>query len=149
MITEIEQETSDINWFFVSGDKIGFVASGAGKLPDSIAKLDEKLEMLWSYFKELPETSEVVINTELIAIKNTVITNNYLEDFIYMAKRGLYTFDKTVVNNFRDTNYHLVAKPTKPLSLDTLPEEILYLMNDTVFIEDVEHADIADFSIVD
>ena len=147
MVTEIEQETSDINWFFVSGNKIGFVASGAGKLPDSIAKLEEKLEMLWSYFKELPENSEVLINPELEAIKDTAITNEYLSDFTYMAKRGLYTFDKTIVNNFRDTNYHLVAKPTKPLSLDMLPEEICSLINNTLS-KDIEVANMIDVKTI-
>lgn len=148
MITEIDQETSDINWFFLSAGKIGFVASGSGRLPASVANLDEKLEVLWSYFKDLPETSEVAINTELMAIKNTVVTNNYLEDFIYMAKRGLYTFDKTVVNNFFDTNYHLVAKPTKPLSLDMLPQEIFNLINSTLCKEDVEVTNVIDVKTI-
>jgi len=140
MITEIEQETSDINWFFITGNKIGFVASGAGKLPDSVANLDEKLWLLWSYFKDLPETSELLINPELESIKNTVITNNYLQDFIYMAKRGLYAFDKTTVNNFRDTNYYLVVKPTNPLLADTLPDEIFNLISNTLYEGNIEDA---------
>ena len=140
MITEIEQETSDINWFFVSGNKIGFVASGAGKLPGSVAYLDEKMELLWSYFRDLPETSELLISPELESIKNIVITNAYLSDFTYMAKRGLYTFDKTTANNFRDTNYHLVAKPTNPLLADTLPVEIFTLISNTLYKVDIEGA---------
>jgi len=148
MISEIEQETSDINWFFTSGNKIGFVASAAGKLPGSVAYLDEKLELLWSYFKDLPETSEVLINPELEAVKNTVITNDYIEDFNYMAKRGLYTFDKTIVNNFFDTNYHLVAKPTKPLSLDTLPEEIFTLISNILYNGDIEGTNMIDVKTI-
>ncbi|KGO88132.1 hypothetical protein Q765_03535 [Flavobacterium rivuli WB 3.3-2 = DSM 21788] len=140
MISEIKQETSDINWFFVSGNKIGFVASGAGKLPGSVAYLDEKLGLLWSYFKNIPETSEVLLNLELESIKTTVITNDYLEDFIFMAKRGLYTFDKTTANNFRDTNYHLVAKPANPLLADTLPVEIFTLISNTLYKVDIEGA---------
>jgi hypothetical protein len=138
MITEIEQETLDINWFFVSGNKIGFVASGAGRLPDSVANLDQKLELLWTYFKDLPETSEVIINPELGAIKSTVVMDDYLKDFTNMAKRGLYTFDKTIANNFLDTNYHLVAKPVRPLLLDVLPEKILNLISKMLYEGDIE-----------
>jgi hypothetical protein len=138
MITEIEQETSDINWFFVSGNKIGLVASGAGKLPDSVANLDQKLELLWTYFKDLPETSEVIINPKLGVIKSTVVTNDYLNDFTNMAKRGLYTFDKAIVNHFGDTSYHSVAKPVRPLLLDALPEKIFNLINKTLYEGDIE-----------
>jgi len=148
MITEIEQETSDINWFFLSGNKIGFVASGAGKLPGSVSNLDEKLALLWSYFKDLPETSELLINPELESIKNTIITNDYLEDFIFMAKRGLYTFDKTTANNFRDTNYHLVAKPANPLLADTLPVEIFTLISNILYNGDIEGTNMIDVKTI-
>jgi len=144
MITEIQQETSDIDWFFTSLNKIGFVMSGGGKLPDSVANLDDKLELISAFFRGLPESSGVIINSNLEAIKNTIITDNYLHDFIYMAKRGLFAFDKTVLNNFNETNYHLVAMPIKPLLTSTIPEDIFELIYNTVYTESL-----VDFNFLD
>lgn len=39
-----------------------------------------------------------------------------------MAERGLFAFDKTYLNNFNDTVYHLVASPKGPLNLDLIPD---------------------------
>lgn len=138
MFTEIEQQTLDIDWFFISGDKIGFVASAGGKLPDSVAILDEKIGQIVSFFRSLPEKTTVIINDELQKIKNTSITDSYLVDFIYMAKRGLYTFDKSLLNDFSDLDYHLVAKPTEFLSLEDLPSYIIDLINKTIYSENIE-----------
>jgi len=117
MLTEIQQQTLDIDWFFTSEDKIGFVASAGGKLPSSVASLDEKNGILSSYFRNLPEKTEAIINNELEKIKGSAINENYLNDFLYMAKRGLFAFDKLSLNNFLDVNYHIVAKPKQYLSL--------------------------------
>lgn len=100
MLTDIQQQALDIDWFFIADDKIGFVASAGGKLPESVAILDEKIGIVSSYFRNLPEKTTVIINNELEKIKNTSINENYLGDFVYMAKRGLYTFDKSLLNNF-------------------------------------------------
>lgn len=37
MYTETEQQTLDIDCFFTDGKHIGFVTSGAGKLPETVA----------------------------------------------------------------------------------------------------------------
>ena len=42
MFTETQQQTLDIDWFFIADDKIGFVTSAGGRLPESVAVLDEK-----------------------------------------------------------------------------------------------------------
>lgn len=138
MISEIEQETLDIDWFFVSGNKIGFVASGAGKLPETVANLDEKLALLSNFFRNLPETSGVEINEMLESIKGTNLSDAYLDSFIYFAKRGLYAFDKTFLNDFLDTDYHLVAKPNKPIFFNILPKNIAELIRGAIYVEDIE-----------
>jgi hypothetical protein len=124
MISEIEQQTLDIDWFFTDGDQIGFVASGGGKLPESISLLDENNQSLVSFFRNLPEICDFNLNTELNSILNSNVSEEYLNDFIYIAKRGIYAFDKTILNDFSETNYHLVAKPTKSISIMNLPDEI-------------------------
>ncbi|MBA9073224.1 hypothetical protein GGR22_001350 [Flavobacterium gossypii] len=131
MFTETQQQTLDIDWFFIADDKIGFVASAGVKLPESVAVLDEKIGILSSYFRNLPEITTAHIHDELKEIKK--IDEKHLADFVFMAKRGLYAFDKLVLNNFSDLKYHLVAKPETYLSLKGLPTEIIDLIHKTVY----------------
>lgn len=125
MISEIDQPTLDFDWFFTDGDNIGYVASGGGKLPTSIsAKTLEEIKLVFSFFENLPETSSIQINADLNKIIDSAVDGDYLRDFAFMTKRGLYSFDRTVLNHFADTRYHLVAKPNTPLRLDQLPLEM-------------------------
>ncbi|RNA61958.1 hypothetical protein D1631_08430 [Chryseobacterium nematophagum] len=124
MYTEIEQQTLDIDWFFTDNDEIAFVASAGGKLPETIAELGDGNGLLSSYFRNLPNMSEVIINPQLENMVQNV-DEKYLSDFINMSKKGLYSFDKTVLNNFSDCSYHLVTKPITPLILTDLSANIL------------------------
>ncbi|MGL6127558.1 hypothetical protein [Chryseobacterium artocarpi] len=124
MYTEIEQQSLDIDWFFTGNNEIAFVASAGGKLPETIAELGEKNGILSSYFRNLPEISDVIINPELKSILPDV-NETYLSDFINMAKKGIYAFDKTVLNNFLDSNYHLVVSPKNPLKLKDLSPNVI------------------------
>src|ERR1700744_1286707 len=112
VITEIEQATSDIDWFFTNGNEIAFVASGGGKLPEVISQSKEDIETLASYFRGLPKKSDAIINQDLGKIMEArEINERYLADFVTMAEKGFFSYDKTVLNNFSEINYHLVAKP--------------------------------------
>ena len=129
MITEIEQETSDIEWFFTDGQNVGFVASGGGKLPSSVSsKSVEEIELLADYFRCLPMVTEVSISSSAKASNNNA---EYLSCFAEMASKGLFSFDKSVLSNFSDTNYRLIAKPLNPLKFNELPLEIANLITDT------------------
>lgn len=137
MYTEIEQQTLDIDWFFTNGKYIGFTASGAGKLPESVAKSSENNEKLGSYFRNLSETSDIIVNHELdallIGIWVTGADERYLQDFISMTKRGFYSFDKNNLNNFLNYDYHLVTSPTNPLIIDDLPKDIVGIIMHTKY----------------
>jgi hypothetical protein len=122
--TEIQQETLDIGWFFTNDEAIGYVASGGGKLPVSVASSAEKNETLRKFFELLPINSDIEINPQLSEILLSPITDHYLECFRSMAEKGLFAFDKTALGRFSDPTYHLVAKPTNPLKLEKLPIEI-------------------------
>lgn len=128
MYTEIEQQTLDIDWFFTEGMYVSFMASGGGKLPDSAIRSKDDNELLVNYLKNLSEMSDVIINPEpdrlLIKIFGSGVDERYLEDYVFMAKKGLYSFDKTIPNNFLDPYYHLVASPKKPLKLNDVPQNI-------------------------
>jgi len=137
MLTEIEQQNLDIDWFFTDGQHIGFVASGGGRLPNSIAKEDKNIEILSSYFRNLPERTEIEINNELKDIMSDV-TEMYLSDFTLMAKKGLYTFDKTTLNNFLEPNYHLVAKPINALKIQDLSIQIQDIIVKTKYTRNIE-----------
>jgi hypothetical protein len=138
MLTEIEQQNLDIDWFFMCDDKIGFVASGGGKLPYSIANLGEKSQLLISYFRGLPIKNGIIINSELGKVLNHDVNDEYLNDFKYMGERGLYTFDKTILNNFLERNYHLVTKPINPLKINELPSEIQKILMQTKYNGDLD-----------
>lgn len=121
----------DIDWFFTNSDEIGFAASGGGQLPRSVAKSAENLELLALYFKNLPEKYGVIINPSLDKIITDGVDERYLKSFVQMAKKGLFSFDRTVLNSFTDPNYHLVAKPVSPLKTDELPSEIVKILMET------------------
>jgi len=125
MITEVEQSTLDIDWFFTDGNEIGFVASGGGKLPISVALSIDNVSILASYFRQLSPISDVQVNPNI----NSKVDERYLSDFVYMTERGLYSFDKTVLGDFSDESYHLVSTPSTPLRLKELPGNIAQLIS--------------------
>lgn len=131
MISEIEQQYLDIDWFFSDENNLAFVASGGGKLPKSVEECED-YGLLVSYFRNLPDTSDVKLNDNLHKILKSEPDERYLNDFIIMARKGFYTFDKTVLNDFIDTNYHLVAFPLTPLKFSDISEEIRYVLQKTI-----------------
>jgi hypothetical protein len=143
MYTEIEQQTLDIDWFFTDGKYIGFIASGAGKLPESVARSSENNEKLVSYFRNLQEISEVIVNPKLndllIEIFGTGADERYLHDFVSMTKKGFYSFDKTNLNNFLDYDYHLVTSPMNPLTINKLSQDILNIILQTKYPGDMSN----------
>lgn len=140
MYSEIEQQTLDIDWFVTDSENVGFVASAGGKLPETILELGDQNGMLSNYFRNLSEISEAVINPRLNEILQTPTDKAYLSDFVNMAKKGLYSFDKKVLNNFSDPHYHLVASPKKPLKLKDLPQDVLDILLKTQSLNSLETA---------
>ncbi|MEO7212757.1 hypothetical protein [Mucilaginibacter sp.] len=146
MISEIEQQTSDIDWFFTNGRHIAFVASGGGKLPLSISSSFDT-SIIAAHCKMLYSVSTVVINPNL----NKIVPDfdeRYLADFKEMAKKGFFAFDKTVLSNFSELNYHLVASPVIPLSLSDLEPDIAQMIMKTSFYGPVgDRINISDFDL--
>jgi len=111
---------------------MGFVASAGGKLPESVSKSKENIETFALYFRGLPQRCTVIVNPNLHRIIPTrTIDDRYLSDFVKMAHKGLYSFDKTILNSFLDPNYHLVAKPSRPLKISDLPPEVVKILMET------------------
>ncbi|GEM_PF-2907861 len=95
-----------------------------------------------SYFKGLPNISDTIINPLLdellIRLFGSGADERYLRDFIYFTQRGLYSFDKTHLNNFTDNRYHLVTTPVKPLEVTDLSPDILYILTQTKIEDNIK-----------
>ena len=138
-----DQFSIDIDWFFIDQQgNVGHVASGGGQFPVSISKSKEMCELLQSFFEryDLVSLNKFSINSELkkiVGFNNSYEETKYLKDFILMAQKGLYSFDKTILGNFIDDNYHLVAKPLNPLNIKMLPDDISIILRRTVIDSDL------------
>jgi hypothetical protein len=114
MAYSIEQQHSrDIDWYFKDGNgNLIHVASAGGQLPKVIEENDELMDIIHSQIIELPTQFEESINPNLvqfISFRTTEARELYIEDFVKMARRGLISIDKTILGNFEDTTYHIVA----------------------------------------
>jgi hypothetical protein len=138
MFTETEQRGLDIDWFFTNDEHIAFAASAGGKLPESISKAPENYRLLSEFFSGLPEISEIIINADVSRIIGSTADESYLKDFVYMARRGLFSFDKTIPSNFDNSQYHLVAKPVVPLNINKVPSEIKNILMRSRYIGSID-----------
>lgn len=132
----VHQFAFDFDWFFVDeGDHLCHVASAAGRLPERVSVLEvEELQSMSSTVRQLPTRFEYEINPQLEEFKffeNELQRLEYLSDFIEFAKRGLYSFDKSNINSFEHSGYHLVAYPKKDIILGS-PNFKLTVKNDIV-----------------
>jgi len=112
--TEIEQITLDIDLYLKDNKKNIHIASGGGRIPNSLANTDIAIEDFKDRVGTLDESFEIEINSNLSNLLNLTgdgSLENYLEDFRKKARQGFYTYDKTNLGNFEDFKFHLVAKP--------------------------------------
>jgi hypothetical protein len=115
-------------WFSLDiENNIAFFASGGGFVPHSIES--ESIVWLSDYFKSLPEIkdNELFVNprlSDIFKLDTDWQMDSYLRDFIFMAKRGIYAYDKTKVGEMLDPFYHLVVTPSIKLSVHDLPENV-------------------------
>lgn len=119
-----QQFSDDIDWYFLDiDDNIIHVASGGGRLPSAISENDNAIREIDLYIKQLPERFDAVENPNIdqfvsLGRPNFLRENEpgprelYFRYFLTLARKGLYSYDKTVVGNFNDFNYHLVARPS-------------------------------------
>ncbi|MBD1394934.1 hypothetical protein [Mucilaginibacter glaciei] len=62
MISEIEQQSFDFDWFFTDGTNIEFAASGGGKLPLTISVSRLDFDIVSTYFNTRTRICDAVIN---------------------------------------------------------------------------------------
>ncbi|WP_323136754.1 hypothetical protein [Chryseobacterium fluminis] len=85
------------------------------------------------------QTNDAVMKSVYLALKEASgADERYLRDFIYFTQRGLYSFDKTHLNNFTDNLYHLVTTPVKPLEVTDLSPDILDILTQTKIEDNIK-----------
>lgn len=91
---------------------IGFMSSaGAGPVPSASLADAARLENLLAQIQALPQTCEAQVAVDVVS---------YVEEWLTVARRGLYAFDWR-----RETSsYRTVASPSKPLSLASLKQPL-------------------------
>jgi hypothetical protein len=139
----IKESGFDIDWFFYDKEgKIAVVASGGGMLPDSVTAEMEKLKNMSKYFRSLPVISQNIIIDENVLNKISTYNDEqkqaYLNDVHFMTSRGLYYFDKMILNDYSDFRYYLKAKPKLPLLLNRIDDRKTIFPKDVLF-EDIEN----------
>jgi len=138
MISEVEQQMTDYDWFGVdeSGCLGHFTTAGFKLLPKSVSASREDLKRVTDYFRQTEPTKERhVVTTDLEkyvgAFESGDKRKQYLSGFTEMADRGLYSFD---IDTYERPGlaYFCVAIPLQPLKLDSLPRDIQSIVGRTV-----------------
>lgn len=127
----IEQETRDLDIYFKDRIKLIHIATGGGRIPNQLAENDIQNEDFASNISTFEESFDIEVNrniTEFVNIPENGL-EQYLRDFISMASRGFYSYDKTNLGNFEDQIFHLVAKPkeSKNQKLNYLTDNLLQI----------------------
>lgn len=122
----IEQETLDINWYFIDRFKHICVAiSAGGFLPQIINENEEKNDQFHKIINLLPERFESIRNKAMIkriqGIESDEEIETYFSNFEILARKGLFVFDRHQINDSNDPNYFLVAYPKYDTKIDEFP----------------------------
>ena len=128
LISEIDQEVSDFDWFAVdcNGYLVHFASIG-NRLPQSVSASKENLELLESYFMSLPILFNEVDIFPHLATAAVPYSHLYLE---YVC-RGLFSYDAVIPAGPMGTTHKLVACPPRALTLADLPNEIAEIVSKT------------------
>lgn len=137
-IDDIEQNATDFNWFAVDerGYLAHFATAGFKLLPATVSSSAEDLTLITDYFiNRAPAISGHAVNRDIerdrCDWKGEDGEARYLRSFVEMALRGLYSYD--IETYIRPTTaYFCVAIPTRPLSIEDLPEEVGVIVRRTV-----------------
>ncbi len=147
MITDIEEETQDIDWFGadLNGEIAHFTSGGRGFLPPSVKACKEDLNLAYAYFRhELAangygiQSSNLLLHMKFQSVEQKA---TYLADYLRMASKGLYSFD-CVITGKRPSGYFVVASPARPLSVNELPNEIQKIVVRTRFSDNSRRSEV-------
>jgi hypothetical protein len=138
MITDIEEETLDLDWFSVddNGEIAHFASGGRGFLPSSVKVSRTNLARITAYFRRDLDANGSAIESANLSLHTEFNSEaekaRYMADYSRMAAKGLYSFD-CVIDHKRPCNYYLVARPSCTLKVNDLPDDIQQIINITSF----------------
>jgi hypothetical protein len=146
MITDLEEETRDIDWFSVDskGEIAHFTSGGQGFLPPSVKASNENLQRVTMFFRQLLPNGDAVESSNLsshIYFDLEAQKSRYLEAFSGMAEKGLFSFDCVMDAPERPSSYFMVAKPSHPVNIGDLPEDIRNILGQTYFSGEFSNED--------
>ena len=113
----------DCVWF--ASDREGylgaFITAGVGPVPAEVLRSGSMpVEDIEERICELPNVSDALL----------LVSDERPDDFVDLAERGVYVYDWTDINRTATKAvrlYEPVAVPTKPISVDALPDDLAAL----------------------
>src|SRR5438067_225872 len=101
MISEVELETLDLDWFSVDeqGRLAHFATGGRGFFPEALRRSVVELRSLISFLrKHAKDRCEPEVSSGLDEFNDfPADRDRYLKDFLLFARRGLFSFDCMVL----------------------------------------------------
>src|SRR5262249_5104444 len=99
MITDVEEETQDFDWFSVddNGEIAHFASGGRGFLPPSVKVSKSNLNRLAAFFRESLSANGIAIEAAGLSshlhFESEAQRSTYLANYLRMGAKGLYSFD--------------------------------------------------------
>jgi hypothetical protein len=115
--------SNDLDWFssYEDGSLAHFATGGSGAIPRKIRESIDNYEITYDYFNSLGVLSDFeIIENNLPSFLTEEQRALYLQSFINMAAKGLYSYDI----RREDGSYKLIARPNFRLTCEQLPEAI-------------------------
>lgn len=111
-----------------------FVTGGVGPIP---------VQALNSEYASINETEERICELPRVSSAQLLVVVKRPDDFIALAERGVFVYDWSDVHRPACESIHAyepVAAPTKPITVDALPDEIAALV-EGIRLERIAFAD--------
>jgi len=101
-------EVNDLDWFasYQNGLLAHFATGGRGVVPVTVRRSISEYEVIYDFFHSIIDDSDVeIIEGNLPAFNGFAQREQYLNSFVEMAKKGLFSHDVS------GGGYKLIAKP--------------------------------------
>lgn len=126
----------DIDWFAIDDNgNIAHFASCCSAIPPSVAASKEDNELLFQYFKSLPDIAEnIAVRKDIEKLLGTNAAGamkSYLADFMGWARKGLLAYDTKHVGVFSNTEYDLITQPDVLVNATHIPPQALIILKRT------------------
>ena len=132
-ITELDLQCEDIMWFAVDnhGHIFACTSAGEGNVTAFVCDSRENVDFLENFF-----LNELQIITQPRHYIHAGYENQLLNDFIDLAKKGIYCFDSHI-DDHQQRKYRRITAPIRPISFNELPDNIQHLLRHSFIDVDI------------